>query len=90
MDAREQAEEVCRSLGRDPDLYPGSVKIIEQALHASEAAAFKAGLIAGVRRFAWWKDGEQHVGTCGTSLKKALAEIEIEARQAREGTGEAP
>lgn len=26
----------------------------------------------GVRAWAWWNDGEQYVGTCGTSLKAAL------------------
>lgn len=26
----------------------------------------------GVRAWAWWKDGEQFVGTCGTTLKAAL------------------
>lgn len=33
------------------------------------------------RRWAWWKDGEQQVGTCGTTLRKALAEIDEEERQ---------
>ena len=26
----------------------------------------------GVRTWAWWKDGTQYVGTCGTTLKEAL------------------
>lgn len=32
------------------------------------------GWAAGVTAFAWWKDGVQYVGTCGTTLKDALAE----------------
>jgi phage-related minor tail protein len=36
---------------------------------------YHEGLRDGVRRFAWWKDGEQQVGTCGTTLKEALAKI---------------
>ena len=38
----------------------------------------KLGLIDGIRRYAWWKDGVQYVGTCGTTLEKALAEVEKE------------
>ena len=34
------------------------------------------GVRDGIRRFAWWKDGAQQVGTCGTTLKKALEEID--------------
>jgi hypothetical protein len=26
----------------------------------------------GVRNWAWWKDGVEYVGTCGTTLKNAL------------------
>ena len=38
-------------------------------------AGYQEGLKEGVRRFAWWKDGSQYVGTCGTTLKKAIEEI---------------
>jgi hypothetical protein len=37
---------------------------------------FREGVIAGMRRFAWWADGEEFVGTCGTRLKDAVAEVE--------------
>lgn len=40
----------------------------------------KAGIIEGLKRFAWWKDGTQFVGTCGTTLKKAIEEVENENR----------
>jgi len=36
------------------------------------------GLRAGVRRFAWWKDGLQYVGTTGTTLSKAIEDITTE------------
>jgi hypothetical protein len=36
---------------------------------------FWIGVVEGIRRYAWWKNGEQFVGTCGTSLKKALADV---------------
>lgn len=35
-------------------------------------ASFIEGYMKGVRAFAWWEDGEQWCGTCGTSLKEAL------------------
>ena len=36
-------------------------------------ATFK-GYLDGIRQYAWWKDGVQYVGTCGTTLKEALKE----------------
>jgi hypothetical protein len=36
------------------------------------------GLKVGVRLYAWWKDGIQYVGTCGTTLKHALERIDRE------------
>jgi len=33
--------------------------------------AYKHGLTA----YAWWKDGVQYVGSCGTTLKDAMKEI---------------
>mgnify|MGYP001609864266 CR=1 FL=1 len=39
------------------------------------------GLREGITMYAWWKDGKEYVGTTGTTLHRALAEInEIEAR----------
>jgi hypothetical protein len=33
---------------------------------------YKQGYEDGLTNFAWWKDGEQFVGTCGTTLKDAI------------------
>ncbi len=41
------------------------------------------GLKAGVRLYAWWKEGLQYVGTCGTTLKHALEEIDKEENNGR-------
>ena len=30
------------------------------------------GYVAGLRAFAWWKDGVQYVGTCGHKLDDAI------------------
>lgn len=35
--------------------------------------------LAGMRRFAWWKDGTEMVGTCGTTFDKACQEVMTEA-----------
>ena len=47
-----------------------------------ELNAYFEGVREGVRRFAHWKDGEQYVGTCGTTLTQALAEVdELEQKE---------
>jgi predicted heme/steroid binding protein len=40
------------------------------------------GIVEGVRLYAWWKDGEQYVGTCGKTLKEAISDIEGERKEA--------
>lgn len=41
---------------------------------------YKKGLIDGVTRYAWWKDGVQYVGTFGKTLKQAIEEIDFEIK----------
>lgn len=48
----------------------------------SLAKRFFDGVREGVRRYAWWKDGVQQVGTCGTTLEKALQAIDTEEKDA--------
>ncbi len=36
---------------------------------------YKEGFIAGLQEYAWWKDGVQQVGTCGTTLKEAIEQV---------------
>ena len=43
---------------------------------------FYAGVREGMHRWAWRKDGEQFVGSCGTTLKGALAALDTEEQQA--------
>jgi hypothetical protein len=40
-----------------------------------EAEIRQKALIEGITMYAWWKDGVQYVGSCGTTLKEAIAEI---------------
>jgi len=49
---------------------------------AGEINEYCNGMIDGVCLYAWWKDGEQFVGTCGKTLKQAIAQIEVERKKA--------
>lgn len=44
--------------------------------------AYYNGVREGIEQYAHWKDGEQFVGTCGTTLKLALKRIDNEEKQA--------
>ena len=37
---------------------------------------YKQGFIDGLRAYAWWKDGTEWVGTCGTTLKQAITKAD--------------
>ena len=52
---------------------------IEQAIKD----AFLSGHIDGLRQYAWWKDGVQYVGTCGTTLTTAIDRAKTEAGELR-------
>lgn len=52
---------------------PGNVEAVTDV-----SDALKRGMIEGVTRFAWWKDGTQCVGTTGKTLAEAIADIEAE------------
>ena len=41
----------------------------------TEEQAYYKGFEDGLRAFAWWSDGEEFVGTCGWTLRRALQEI---------------
>lgn len=47
----------------------------EQVLELMKAS-YEKGFYNGVSAYAWWKDGEQRVGTTGNTLKQALKKIE--------------
>ncbi len=40
--------------------------------------AYKNGIIDGIKRYAWWEDGKQYVGTHKKTLEQAIQEIEKE------------
>ena len=47
--------------------YPALAKHTPSLLYA-------AGGVATLRLYAWWKDGTQYVGSCGTTLEAAERE----------------
>lgn len=42
--------------------------------------AWLLGYIAGLKAYAWWKDGTQYVGTCDTTLAEAIEDAKREYR----------
>lgn len=36
------------------------------------------GILEGLSRYAWMKDGVYYVGSCGSTLKSAQADVEAE------------
>jgi hypothetical protein len=49
-----------------------------------DMGAFLRGLAAGFVAYAWWKDGVQWLGSCGTKLSDAIAYINDEAERIEE------
>ena len=41
--------------------------------NANDQLHYLQGKLDGIQEYAWWKDGVQYVGTCGTTLKEAMA-----------------
>ncbi len=37
--------------------------------------AYRKGFVDGLQTFAWWKDGVEYVGTCGTTLREAITNV---------------
>jgi len=47
-------------------------EIIKDETRAAIREALITGYIEGLKAYAWWKDGVQYVGTCGTTLEAAI------------------
>jgi hypothetical protein len=54
----------------------------EGAMTPKEIDVFYDGLVEGFKRWAWWKDGTQWVGSCGTTLLTAIEEAKKERTEA--------
>lgn len=49
---------------------------IEQLEESARAEGYIDGYKAALRTYAWWKEGVQYVGSCGTTLEQAWSDIE--------------
>ena len=65
----------------DFDTLVEAIDEIER-LRAEVKTVYLDGEISGLRRYAWWKDGVQYVGTNDTTLASAIAPF---LRRAAEG-----
>jgi len=76
---RRELDSLKNSLGdRTPDeLYNYLVRLANIVSNDS-VRDYYDGVKEGLSRYAWWKDGEQYVGTCGRTLREALADAERE------------
>ena len=48
----------------------------DQYLQLAQTRAFYQGMREAVRNYACWKDGQQYVGSVGTTLKQAIDDID--------------
>ena len=46
---------------------------IQKKIEKAQAKGYLEGYKSALLQYAWWKDGTQYVGSCGTTLAKALA-----------------
>jgi len=66
----------------EPTKHPQMPKVTKMNEQELTARWFYNGMREGVREYAHWRDGEQYVGTCGTTLKQALNRIDQEEQAA--------
>lgn len=68
-----------------PDSAAQIIAGVAKEFSSLRSQAYFRGLRDGVQRFAWWKDGVQHVGTTGRTLRQALDEVATQESEARVG-----
>lgn len=74
--------EIARALRRQWERNAGPVPPdAEHLMTKLLKRALVDGIKQGVAMYAWWKDGEQYVGTCGKTLRQALADIDADSQE---------
>ncbi len=68
----EQLNEQLEGLQAKLDEQAAEIEELEKCLKIKYKKGYEAGYIEGLRAYAWWKDGVQYVGTCGSTLKEAI------------------
>ena len=66
----------CQCCGFDTDCIDGLCEACN-SFNSINQKQVRAAYEAGLKAYAWWKDGVQYVGTCGTTLAEALKETNI-------------
>ena len=74
-----------KPLSELPDGAANVIKALASEFAQIRQRSYFQGIRAGVQRFAWWKDGEQYVGTTGRKLRQALDEVDTQESEARGG-----
>jgi hypothetical protein len=54
----------------------------EVARYGRVLTDFERGWIEGLTAYAWWKDGTEYVGSCGTTKAQAIREFVSEGHHA--------
>ena len=70
---RTRAETLSRDVG-NLDISP-MLKDMEDAAQSFGKLIWRKGFESGLRTFAHWHDGEQQVGSTGTTLKQAIDDL---------------
>lgn len=68
---------------RERALHPPVESEREQELDAYVKAARREAALSVLRAWAWWREGTQYVGSCGTTLRVAEDALEKELAKAR-------
>jgi hypothetical protein len=55
--------------------YLTSRDAAETARYGRTLTDFERGYISGLTAYAWWKDGTEYVGSCGTTKARAIDEF---------------
>ena len=66
---------------RQPNFVEYELRAIAGKLAESRAEGYLEGYKAALRRYAYWQDGTQYVGSCGKHLQQALTDIEAQLRR---------
>jgi len=71
----EEQIELWRVIAERDALQAENVQLDKEAREA-----FRNGQVDGITMYAHWKDGVQYVGTCGRTLKAAIAALSAPAK----------
>jgi len=71
------------SMAEIPDSAAPIIEGVAKEFAAIRQRSYFQGIREGISRFAWWKDGEQFIGTTGRKLRQALDEVDTQESEER-------